>query len=215
MTVSHTRYELAFPSTIRYLHRVPIEKSHGRARPTLPRASDLPLTELEEKLSIPRGDHGHVLPGAKLAVGAGFSHTVKKALGTRNSTGIRRVITRDAKRLFSNILPTLASDAAPVRALLAVYARHAALNAYFTQLAEETGLDTQAGLQYLEISDRQSQRCERVLVTVHDLARVHSQAKAAAPFDPCPIEPPAQLVAPRQRKQDVIDMVEDPSEAIS
>ena len=68
MTVSHTRYELAFPSTIRYLHRVPIEKSHGRARPTLPRASDLPLTELEEKLSIPRGDHGHVLPGAKLAV---------------------------------------------------------------------------------------------------------------------------------------------------
>lgn len=61
-----------------------------------------------------------------------------------------------------------------MRALLAVYARHQALNAYFTAKAEQAGLDTERALELLAAADRQSQRAERVLVTLHDLARAHA-----------------------------------------
>jgi len=189
---------------------VTLEKSHGKARPTLPRASDLPEidpTELEEKLSIPRGVHGHVLPGAKLAVGARFAHTVKKSMGGQ-TTKVNRIITRDAKQTFANILPVMASDVAPVRSLLAVASRHCALNAYFTARAEEAGLDSTLGLQYLEIADRQSQRYERVLVTCHDLARIHAQVRDNKPFDPVP-----KLAAPAaEERPTTIDMVEEGGE---
>jgi hypothetical protein len=148
------------------------------------------MENVEKPSPVPRGDHGHLIPGAKLALGAGFKHTVRKSLGRKHPVSQEsKIVTRDANRLFSEILPVLASDAPPVRALLAVYARHHALNAYYTDKAEEAGLDTTLGLQYLEIADRQSQRCERVLVTCHDLAKVHAAAKASVPFDPCPIVP--------------------------
>jgi hypothetical protein len=88
------------------------------------------------------------------------------------------VVGRDARRVFGHVLASLPSDAPPVRALLAVYARHQALHAYYTTRAEELGLDSEDGLALLVVADRQSQRAERVLVTCHDLARVHA---AAAP----------------------------------
>jgi hypothetical protein len=153
---------------------VTIERSHGKARPSLTRASDLVASETVDKPTVPRAAGGRFAVGNRDAVNARFTHTVRKALGSKAATGEALIVARDARRVFGQVLAALPSDAAPVRALLAVYARHAALNAYFTLKAEAAGLDTEAGLALLVVADRQSQRAERTLVTVHDLARVHA-----------------------------------------
>jgi hypothetical protein len=150
------------------------EVSHGKVRPTLPRASDLEAPEAEAKPTAGRGAHGHFAGANRIGLEARFVHTVRKALGSGDATGAALVVARDARRVFAHVLRSLPSDAAPVRALLAVYARHQALHAYFTLKAEATGLDTPKGLSLLAVADRQSQRAERTLVTCHDLARVHA-----------------------------------------
>jgi len=159
-----------------------LERSHGKARPALPRASDLRPTESASKPSDTRAPDGRFAPGNRASVGARFTATIKKALGSKAATGEAIIVARDARRLFGHTLASLPSDAAPVRALLAIYSRHAALHGYFTLKAEALGLDTPEGLKLLEVADRQSQRAERTLVTVHDQARVHAeQAKRRGP----------------------------------
>ncbi|MGO9834734.1 MAG: hypothetical protein ACLP1X_10990 [Polyangiaceae bacterium] len=158
------------------------EQSHGKARPALPRASDLRPVASEAKPSDARGPGGRFAPGNRLSVGARFTATVRKALGSKVATGEALVVARDARRVFGHVLASLPSDAPPVRALLSVYARHQALHAYFTLKAEAAGLDTEAGLALLVVADRQSQRAERTLVTCLDIARVcASKAPLVAP----------------------------------
>jgi hypothetical protein len=155
-----------------------LERSHGRLRPSLPRASDLGTTEAGAKPTAGRADHGHFANGNRIGLAARFTHTIRKALGSSESKGAALVVARDARRVFGHVLASLPSDAAPVRALLAVYARHQALHAYYTLRAEALGLDSEAGLALLAVADRQSQRAERVLVTCHDLARIHAEQNA-------------------------------------
>ena len=88
------------------------------------------------------------------------------------------IVAGDAKRIMVHVLRSLPSDAAPVRVLAGIHARHVALNAYFTAKAEAAGLDTEQGLALLTVASRESQRAERTLVTLHDLARVHAEADA-------------------------------------
>jgi hypothetical protein len=153
-----------------------IETSHGKARPSLVRASDLTSpSKTDAKPSEGRAPDGRFSAGNRAAHAARFTHTIRKALGTKAATGEALVVARDARRVFGHVLAALPSDAPPVRALLAVYARHQALHAYYTTKAEALGLDTEAGLALLVVADRQSQRAERVLVTCHDLARVHAE----------------------------------------
>lgn len=151
-----------------------MERSKNKYRPSLTRASDLRPPKAVGKPTGGRAGHGHFAVGNPHGLGARFTHTVKKSLGTTEAKGDALVVSRDARRVFGHVLASLPSDAPPVRALLAVYARHQALHAYFTTKAEELGLDTPRGLELLAVADRQSQRAERVLVTCHDLARVHA-----------------------------------------
>jgi hypothetical protein len=109
-------------------------------------------------------------------LGARWKHTLKKALGNSAAEGDAGVVASDAHRVMLHVLRSLPSDAAPVRVMVAIHARHVALNAYYTRAAELAGLDTPEGLALLVVADRQSQRAERVLVTCHDLARIHAQA---------------------------------------
>jgi len=166
---------------------VTIERSHGKARPSLPRASDLNPVESAGKPTDGRAPDGRFAAGNRASVAARFTHTIRKALGTKGATGDALIVARDARRVFGHVLASLPSDAAPVRALLAVYARHQALHAYYSNRAEEMGLDTTEGLALLVVADRQSQRAERVLVTAHDLARVHAKVSdSRAPYDATP-----------------------------
>ena len=152
------------------------ERSHGKMRPALPRASDLTPVESGANPTAGRTPDGRFAGGNRVSVGNRFKRTLRKVLGDRADNGEAGIVASDARRVFSHILRSLPSDAAPVRALLAVHARHMALHAFFTAKAAAAGLDTEAGQKLLEIADRQSQRAERVLVTVHDLARVHAAA---------------------------------------
>jgi hypothetical protein len=161
-----------------------IEQSHGKARPSLPRASDLIPMDTDAKPPQGRTPGGHFAAGNRIGIGARWKATLKKALGNPSAAGDVGVVAADAQRVMAHVLRALPSDAAPVRVLVAVHARHVALNAYYTRAAEVAGLDTAEGLKLLEVADRQSQRAERTLVTCHDLARVHAEAsKRAKPGD--------------------------------
>lgn len=149
-----------------------IEKSHGKARPTLVRSAELAAPKADTKPTDARAPHGHFAPGNRTGLDARFKATVKKALGTKASKGDVLTVYRDAQRVFTHTLRAMPSDAAPVRTLVTLHARHVALNGYFTAKAEEAGLDTEDGARLLEIADRQSARAERLLVTSLDVARV-------------------------------------------
>ena len=157
-----------------------MERSHGKLRPALTRGSDLQPVEADGKPTAGRAEHGHFAKGNPIGLGSRFTHTIRKALGTKAAEGDAGIVAADSRRVFGHVLRSLPSDAAPVRALMAIYARHQALHAYYTIKAEAAGLDTPAGLKLLEVADRQSQRAERVLVTCHDLARVHSESAQRA-----------------------------------
>jgi hypothetical protein len=105
------------------------EQSHGKARPALPRASDLQTTESATKPTNGRTPDGRFMAGNRASLGARFTATTKKSLGTKAATGEALIVARDARKLFGHTLASLPSDAPPVRALLAIYSRHAALHA--------------------------------------------------------------------------------------
>jgi hypothetical protein len=175
------------------------ERSKGKMRPSLVRASDLRPAEAAEKPSAQRDGHGHFAAGNRMGLGSRFTHTIKKALGSKAAEGEALVVARSARRVYAHVLASLPSDAAPVRALLAIYARHQALHAFYTLKAEAAGLDTPDGLALIAIADKQSQRAERVLVTVHDIARVHADKPDNNPELVPPwlvqAEPPALLAS--------------------
>jgi hypothetical protein len=151
-----------------------VERSKGKMRPSLVRASDLRAPDADAKPSGGRGEHGHFAEGNPIGRDARFKHAVKKSLGSKAAPGDAGIVAADARRVFGGTLRALPSDANPVRSAVTLHARHMALNAYFTALAEAAGLATPEGRQLLEVADRQSQRAERTLVTAEDLARVHA-----------------------------------------
>lgn len=144
-----------------------IERSHGKARPTLPRASDLKPSD--PKPTDARDAQGRFTAGNRASVEARLKATLKKGLGA-SLTGDEGLVAKDARKVFGHVLRALPSDAPPVRVAVTIHARHVALHALFTTKAEEAGLTTPEGLALLAIADRQSQRAERTLVTALDVA---------------------------------------------
>lgn len=164
-----------------------IERSHGAARPTLPRASDLKEPEdTDRSPSVKRDAAGRFVSGNTEARAGRFKRTLRRVLGDDAGQGEAGIVAGDARRIFTHVLRSLPSDAPPVRALVALHARHLALHGFYTAKAEAAGLDTEAGLALLAVADRQSQRAERVLVTALDAARVCAAhaADARAMGDP-------------------------------
>ncbi|MDB4945866.1 MAG: hypothetical protein JWP97_5400 [Labilithrix sp.] len=148
-----------------------IEKSHGKARPALVRASDLKTVETDADRPAGRGPDGRFAPGNRVSVGSGCRRTQKKLLGRTGGSDDELLVRRDAFRVFTQTMRSMASDAAPVRSLVSLHARHVALAAYFGALASAKGLAEPEGMKLQEAADRQSQRAERVLVTAIDVAR--------------------------------------------
>ena len=159
-----------------------IEQSHGKARPTLPRSSDLQPLDADRNPRDGRTEAGHFAPGNRLGVGARWKASIKKLLGRVADDAITVAIGRDAWRVYLATLRAMPSDGAPVRSLVALHARHVAVAGYFTNRAAEVGLDTKEGLAFLEIASHHGQRAERTAVTSLDVATklAASQAKAAA-----------------------------------
>jgi hypothetical protein len=150
---------------------IAFEKSKGKVRPALPRASDLGQGEAAGKPTEGRADGGRFAAGNAIGLGARWKASVKKALGPHAVAGAVEVIRGDAERIYLAVLRSVGSDAAPVRALAALHARHMALHAFYTRLAEEKGLDTDEGQKVQALADGQSVRAERTVVSCIAAAR--------------------------------------------
>lgn len=155
-----------------------IEQSHGKARPVLPRSSDLAAVEAERNPRQDRTEAGHFAPGNRLGVGARWKASIKKLLGRTADDAITIAIGRDAWRVYLATLRAMPCDAAPVRSLVALHARHVAVASYFTNKAAELGLESDKGLAFLEVASHHGQRAERTAVTALD---VSTKLAAAAP----------------------------------
>jgi hypothetical protein len=147
-----------------------IERSHGKARPTLVRSSDLAQVKAAKTPTEGRTAHGHFAAGNPIGLGSRWKASIKKSLGPKATEGEARAVYGDALRIYLATLRAMPSDAAPVRSLAALHGRHMAVNAYYTTKAAEAGLDTPAGQKLQDLANRESQRAERVLVSCIDVA---------------------------------------------
>ena len=148
---------------------MPIEQSHGRARPTLPRASDLADLPTERVAHGKRDQRGRFVGGNDLATGRGW-----KAILRRHVTGALKgetePLAREAWQLYQSMLRELPCDCASVRQLVAARARAAVLSARYALLAAERGYETDDGTAALEMSTKLCQRAERLAVTSLDIS---------------------------------------------
>jgi len=156
---------------------VSIEHSNGKARPTLPRSSDLRRVESAGNRTEGRDDAGRFAPGNRVSMGARWKNSVKRLLGRGASAEVASDVARQAWGLYLAVMREMPSDGPTVRMLAALQARHAALAAYFTDRAGELGLDTAEGAAALERATKDGQRAERLAVTALDVATKLADSK--------------------------------------
>lgn len=160
-----------------------IEQSHGKARPTLPRSSDLQPVKTVRDPSAGRGPGGRFSAGNRIAVSAGEKHAISKLLGRPVGDEETMMVARDARRLFNGFLRELPDDGQNVRDLVARRARHAAVEAYLCAKAAEAGLTTKEGQLLDDRAMKHGQRAERLAVTSIDIAAQLAASRPAEPFD--------------------------------
>lgn len=162
----------------------PIEHSHGRARPTLPRASDLqPVDDAVRERGGSRDAAGRFVSGNAIGRGRGWKRAIAKMLGRQCDDPVAQAVADDAWRLFSATLRELPNDGPTVRGLAASRARHAALESFWSAQAIAAGLATQAGIAAQDIATKHGQRAERLAVTMLDVSvRLKNTRPPVAPF---------------------------------
>lgn len=148
---------------------MPLEQSHGRARPTLPRSGDLPAVPAEHERSRQRDAKGRWVAGNAGGNGRGWRAAVAKMIG-RELKGEAAPLARESFRMYRALLAELPHDGAQVSSLVASRARSAVVAARYFARAAELGLDTDEGRAALELSMRLDQRAERLAVTALDVA---------------------------------------------
>lgn len=155
-----------------------IEQSHGAARPTLPRSSDLAtVPEAERVPTEGRDANGRFASGNPWAGGAKWRSLIAEGLG-RELEGKAGELGRRAHRLFRAFLADMPVDCANVRSLVAQRARAAALADAYALRGAELGLDTTEGGKALSEALKWDQRAERLAVTALDVAtKLAVQAK--------------------------------------
>lgn len=158
-----------------------IEHSHGKARPTLPRASDLAVADTAGNPTEGRAPGGRFAPGNRLAEGQRWKASIRKMLGRGATNAEAESLARETFRLYLAVLRRMPSDGPSVRMLVALQARHAALAARWANRAAELGLDSEEAVQADERAIKHGQRAERLAVTALDVARAEAQARPRSP----------------------------------
>lgn len=157
------------------------ERSHGKARPRLPRASDLHEKSLDHAAIAAtdadrrrqRDAHGRFAPGNALAIGRGNKAFIRRGMGAAKTVTDPEAlqVARDANRLFNEVLRTLPDDSAMTRQLLALYARETALCAFWSARASVVGLGSDDGIKAQDRAQKHGQRAERLSVSLLDVAK--------------------------------------------
>lgn len=166
------------------------ERSHGKARPRLVRSSDLtPLTDTATAEQPPRqrDASGRFASGNAVGIGRGAKAAVRRLLGrgTAIDDPEALAVARDADTLYCATLRELPSDGSTVRQLVALFARHTALAAYWSAKASTVGLGSDEGVAAADHATKHGTRAERLSVTMLDVSRtLAAKRDADAPFDP-------------------------------
>lgn len=159
-----------------------IERSHGKARPTLPRSSDLTPVATVPEPSEGRGEQGRFAKGNRIAQGQRWKASIRKLLGRDAAVGEADALAREAWRLYLALLRELPHDGPSVRMLAALQAREAALAARWANRASELGLDSEGGQHADDRAMKHGQRAERLAVTALDVStRLAGARKPARP----------------------------------
>jgi hypothetical protein len=157
-----------------------IERSHGKPRPSLVRASD--LTDIPSRTEAERSDgrdaSGRAAPGNRLAEGRGWKSAIRKAVVGAGTSEEAERVARDAWTVYLAVLRDLAATGPLVRVNAAGMAREFAYAGFYDTKALEAGLATEQGTAYAARAGYHRQRAERLSVTVGDLARATSGRKA-------------------------------------
>lgn len=161
-----------------------IEQSHGKARPTLPRASDLAAVPAVPERSRNHDERGRAVPGNDLGRGRGWKQALRKMLGRGASDSEAIAVAEDAWRLFCGALRELPHDGQNVRSLVMRKARHEAMSAYWSAKASLLGLDSPEGIKAEERATEHGQRAERLTVTAIDVATRLAKSTRGESFDP-------------------------------
>lgn len=146
-----------------------IETSHGKARPTLPRASDLTAPDPAPDRTAGRDASGRFTSGNPWAPGAKWRHLVAEGLG-RHLEGAAGELGRTAYRLYRAFLADLPTDCASVRSLVAQRARAVALADAYARRAAELGLESTNGMAAASEALKWDARAERLAVTSLDVS---------------------------------------------
>jgi hypothetical protein len=148
-----------------------IEKSHGKARPTLPRSSDLRDLPTARERSADRQADGRFAVGNTQARGRGWKASIRKTLGrVEGANDAAEAVADDAWRIFCATVREMPSDGPSVRGLLMQQAKQSALSAFWEGESARRGLTSEGGVEASELAMRHGQRAERLLVTAIDVA---------------------------------------------
>jgi len=150
-----------------------LEHSHGKARPTLPRSSDLRLVEregAEGERPAWRGADGRVGPGNTLGTDRGLRMDIARMLGRAATTVEAASVHREALRVYRSALRGLSVSSELVRRSAARVARHCALESFYASKAIDAGLDTEQGQRLDQRASYHGERAERCTVTLLDVA---------------------------------------------
>jgi hypothetical protein len=171
--------------------RMTIEHSHGKARPTLPRASDLkhkrwPGPGTDPERAQQRDARGRFVAGNTEASGRGAIAPIKRTLGHHvdMTDADARTVARDAHRLYCATLRELPSSGAMVKQLAALWARHTALSAFWSTKASLAGLGSEDGVAAAAEATKHGQRAERLSVTLLDVAKDMAAGDGQSSSDP-------------------------------
>ena len=158
-----------------------LERSKGKLRPGLARASDLAVPQAMPDRRQGRDDHGRYVGGNASARGRGWKRAIRELAGPNVTAPEALQLSGDAGSLYRALLSTLPYQGPLVNPIAAESARASVLAAHFAARALELGLDTKPGRDALELSLRLGQRAERTAVTAWDLATRAAEAERRRP----------------------------------
>ncbi len=164
---------------------MPLERSHGKARPSLPRLKDLRATPLPAKdRTAGRDALGRFAPGNRQSARSkGWRKALVQLAGPHISSRDVHKLASESAGLFRACLAELPCDGPTVSRVLAESARSSVVSTHLAARALEVGIETAKGRALLELSMKLGQRAERTAVTAYDLAQRLAEAERRKPLD--------------------------------